>query len=501
LPVLNPAQQPREIPEPTGTMIMVPPEEAGWQRTPTPRMWKMPGGGFYTFGPSEIEQVPQTQPKIPKQLGFLFEMHPYKVAYGGRNSLKSWSFARALVLIASTQKIRVLCTREVQLTIADSVHTVLVIQIRAMGLESFFAIQDNGIVCRRTGSEFRYKGLSDLTAESVKSFEGFDVVWCEEAQKITKRSWQILLPTIFRTPNAEVWVTFNPDMDDDETYVRFVVNPPPGAKVVEMNYRDAIEKGWFTPEQEALRQYDLIHSKDDYENIWEGKVRTAVVGAIYAREISDMISERRYTRMPYDPRLPVDCVLDLGWNDLMAVVMVQKPHPSAVAIINYFEDHQITYAAMLQALKGLGYNFGTWWLPHDATQHHPTSGTNAEKQLKALGCKTRIIPRTGDEPRIRAARMMFPRVLLDPTKRDVDPTRPMRVIGGGFLMERLKRFRRIVPKQTNEPGAPVSDINAHGADAFGGLAEIVDQIRNESDNVVETLPEFRNADPGVGLLG
>lgn len=442
--------------------------------------------------------------KLHRKLQFLMEMCPYKVAYGGRNGLKSWAFARALLTLGLVQDLRILCVREVQESIAKSVHQLLKDQIIALGYSDLYDVTDEAIRCRIRDTQFGFTGLSNMTSDSIKSFEGTDVCWAEEAHKITKRSWQILLPTIFRVPNAEVWISFNPDMDDDDTWERFVVHPPEGAKVVEMNWRDAAECGWFPPEQEKLRQYDMIHSKADYDNIWEGKPRSVVAGAIYTSEITDMVREKRFRPMPRDPRLPVHCVWDLGWNDLMTIVMVQKPTPSSLVIVNYMEDRRITYAEMIQARRELRYVWGDDWLPHDAVQGHPTSGTNAKAQLKSLGCKVKMIPKTGPENRIRAARMMFPRIYIDDTKFDTPTDRPDRVLGGGFLVDRLKRYKRHVPKVkelAGEDTGPVHDINSHGADGFGALAEIADQIRNPADEKIETLPGWRNPDPSMGLLG
>jgi phage terminase large subunit len=156
---------------------------------------------------------------------------------------------------------------------------------------------------------------------------------------------------------------------------------------------------------------------------------------------------------------------------------------------------------MIQAMDGLRYKWGDDWLPHDATQHHPTSGTNARKQLIGLGCRVKDIPKSDPEARIKAARMMFPRVYMDNMKRDTPPDRPDRMLGAGNLMERLKRYKRHVPKNTQEPVGPVHDAASHGSDAWGGLAEIVDQIRNGDEMPKPKVAAFRNSDAGMGMLG
>lgn len=444
------------------------------------------------------------QRAVPKmqlhwKLAFLAEMHSYKIAYGGRASLKSTSFAATLLTLGINQSLRVLCLREVQKSLADSSHQLLKDQIVKLGYESFYTVTDNAIR-GHLGTLFRFSGLSDQTEQSIKGYEGFDCFWFDEAQAIKRRSFQIALPTLFRTKSAEAWVSFNPDMDTDEVWERFVVNTPPGAKIVEMNWRDAAELGWMSAENERLRQYDLVYSKDDYDNIWEGKPRTVVAGAIYAREVVDMMTEHRFRALPYDPRLPVHRIWDLGWNDLMTVIMVQKPHPSALNVINYIEDSHITYAELLATMANLRYAWGTDWMPHDAEHHDPKSGTNARKLLTAHGCKVQIIPKSDPEARIRAARMMWPRVYVDNSKHDTPTDRPDRLLGAAHLVERLKRYKRTVPRNTQEPAGPTHDAASHGSDAWGGMAEIVDRIRNEGDLPPANVLPFHNPDPGMGLL-
>ncbi len=452
--------------------------------------------------------IPVSRLQLPRKLKFLLEMHPYKVAYGGRASLKSTSFAASLLTLGLHQSLRILCLREVQKTLADSSHLLLKDQIAKLGYGSRYDVTDNAIRGGHAETLFRFAGLSDQTSESMRGYEGFDIFWFDEAQAIKRRSFQIALPTLFRTPGAEAWVSFNPSMDTDEVWERFVVNPPPGAVVQEMNWRDAAKVGWMSQENERLRQYDMIYSKNEYENIWEGKPRTVVAGAIYAAEVVEMITEKRYRPIPYDPRLPVHRVWDLGWNDRMVVVMVQKPHPSALNVINYLEESHITYAAMIAAMDRLGYKWGEDWLPHDAAQHDPKSGTNAFKLLEALGCKIGYvqgkpgIPKSDPEARIKAARMMWPRLYMDNSKHDTPTDRPDRLLGAAHLMERLKRYKRIVPRTTGEPSSPEHDIASHGADAFGGLAEIVDRLRNvEEETRAPVVPAFHNVDQSMGLLG
>ena len=439
------------------------------------------------------EPVTIIKPRLPKKLAFLLDMHRYKVVYGGRGGAKSRSFATSLLILGANQRLRILCTREIQRSIKDSVHKLLSDQIETLGLGGFYTVLETEIR-GANGTEIIFAGLAGHTIESIKSYEGIDIAWVEEAQSVSKRSWDILIPTI-RADKSEIWVSFNPNMDTDNTWVRFVESPPPGAIVAKMNWSD---NPWFPSVLEAERLHMQRTAPDDYENVWEGKPRTVVAGAIYAREMTEAIESQRIRGVPYDPRLPVHTIWDLGWNDAMSIIMVQKPVPTVLNVINYIEDSFRTYAEFVADLNALGYVWGADWLPHDAENSNPQTGTNAKQTLRGLGRKVKIIPRSDPEARIRAARMLFPRAYIDNTERK----RPTGYLGGARLIECLKRYRRAVPTSTGEPAGPVHDEYSHAADAYGGLAEIVDQIRNESDvKPPPVVQKYRTTVRGAGWLG
>lgn len=407
----------------------------------------------------------------------------------------SHSFARALLTLGAAQRLRILCAREIQRSIADSVHTLLKDCIEQLGLQGFYTVTETEIV-GANGTRFFYSGLAQHTVNTIKSFEGIDIVWVEEGQTVSERSWKILIPTI-RVANSEIWVTFNPDLESDATYQRFVKNTPPGAVVVQMNYYD---NPWFPEVLEKERAYCETHQPDDYPNIWLGQCRHTVVGAIYAKEVSEMRRDGRYRAVPYDPRYPVHTVWDLGWNDAMSIIMVQKPIPTIANIVNYWEDRFRTYAEAVDQLDRLGYRWGEDWLPHDGANANPQTGKSTLQILRGLGRKkVKIIGRGDVEDGIRKARMMFPRVYLDDSVRQ--PFADTGYLGGARLMECLGRYRRNVPKTTDEPATPVHDQFSHAADAFRGLSLIVDKIANDVAPSAPRLPGHRASDPGLGMLG
>lgn len=195
----------------------------------------------------------------------------YKIAYGGRGSSKSWAFARLLLLrvVRSPAALRVLCARELQISIRDSVHRLLSDQIGHMGIGYYFDVGESYIRCSN-GSEFLFKGLRHNAGE-IKSMENISICWVEEAQAVSEDSWTLLIPTI-RAPGSEIWVTFNPDQETDPTYRRFVLSPPPGAIVRKVNWHD---NPWFPPELEAERRHMLETDLDAYNWVWEGECRKA----------------------------------------------------------------------------------------------------------------------------------------------------------------------------------------------------------------------------------
>lgn len=198
----------------------------------------------------------------------LFSPSRYKVFYGGRGGAKSWAFARALLLMAAARPLRILCAREFQVSIADSVHRLLSDQIEAMGLQDKFTVQQNSITSC-CSSLFLFKGIRKNIRE-IKSLEGIDVCWVEEAESVSKESWEILIPTI-RKQDSEIWVGFNPGTADDDTYKRFVLAPPEGALVRKVGWQD---NPWFPATLRAEMEYCRRKDADAFAHIWGGEPLT-----------------------------------------------------------------------------------------------------------------------------------------------------------------------------------------------------------------------------------
>jgi phage terminase large subunit len=399
--------------------------------------------------------------EFPEKLRFLFAPKRIKCAYGGRGSGKSWGFARALLILGAQKPLRILCAREVQKSIKQSVHTLLADQIQALQLGQFYGVTEAEIR-GANGTTFSFSGLAQHTVESIKSFEGVDICWVEEAQTVSKKSWDILTPTI-RKPSSEIWVSFNPDLDTDETYRRFVLDPPPFCETVKINWSD---NKWFPAELEQERDHCQRASPADYANIWEGECKAAVEGAIYAKEVAESQEKGRVCRVPYDPLLKVHPVFDLGWNDSMSIALCQRVR-SEMRIIEYIEDDHQTLDHYSARLKNMNLNWGTLYLPHDGNTKDFKTGKSAREIMTKLGWSVSIVPNLPIESGIKAARMMFGQTYFDKDK-------TVR------LMDCLKRYRRAINTQTNEPGAPLHDEYSHGADCFRYVSLAAESMSNES---------------------
>ena len=416
--------------------------------------------------------------QFPEAMAFLWEPSRFKFLKGGRGSGKSWGVARALLLMGADHFERVLCTREVQKSIKQSVHQLLKDQIEALGLSHFYQVLENEIR-GKNGTQFFFSGLSDQTVDSIKSFEGCTKVWIEEGQTTSARSWNILTPTI-RAEGSEIWCTYNPELESDETHRRAVISPAPGTLTVEMNWT---ENPWFPQVLEDERKHAQATMKpEDYGHIWEGRCKPAVEGAIYFDEVAQAEQQGRFREFPADALLKTHAVWDLGWNDSMSIILVQRSGAGELRVIDYIEDTHRTLSSYATDLKAMPLNWGSDWLPHDGFAKEFRTGKSAEEILLAMGRKVTpkdATPIMDVEGGIKAARQVFPRVYINTGSE-----------GCKRLIECLKRYRRNVSQKTGEAGAPLHDEFSHGADAWRYMSLCADHLSNDEWGGVLKYPSM-----------
>jgi len=389
---------------------------------------------------------------LPEKLEMLFRPMRYKVAYGGRGGGKSHSFAIALLTLAAQKPIRILCTREIQKSIKQSVHALLSDQIKALSLGANYQILETEI--RGTnGTEFAFSGLAHHTVESIKSIEGVDICWVEEAQTVSKKSWDILIPTI-RKAGSEIWVTFNPATRYDDTYRRFCISPPTESIVREINWIDNL---WFPPELEKERLDMLKNDPIAYENVWNGKVKSVADGAIWASELQLIESGGRRTGIPYDPVMPVHTVWDLGVSDSTTIWFYQSVGRE-IRIIDYYEATGEGLPHYANVLTARGYVYGKHYAPHDIQVRELGSGRSRIETARQLGINFQTVPNIPIEDGIHAVRMLLPRCWFDRLKTE-----------RGW--ECITNYKREFNDKMGEfKPLPKHDWASHASDAFRYLA-------------------------------
>ena len=406
--------------------------------------------------------------EFPKKLEFLFKPARYKCCWGGRGGAKSWGIARALLILGARSPMRILCAREYQTSIKDSVHKLLCDQIEALGLLSFYEITQASIR-GKNGTEFAFAGLKN-NISNIKSFEGVDVCWVEEAQTVSRMSWNVLIPTI-RKDKSEIWVSFNPELETDETYQRFVLHPPPDCQSIKVNWSD---NPWFPEvlrlEKDALRERDM----SAYNTVWEGICRQTVDGAIFANEMQMAELEGRICRVAYDPSKPVHAIFDLGWSDATAIWFLQFVGMET-RLIRYMEDNQKTISYYLSQMQTHGYVYDTLWLPHDAENKTlAANGKSIEEIVRGAGYKVKIIPKVPIPDSINAARTIFPNCWFDREN-----------AADGISC--LRHYRYDVDEDGRFSKMPLHDGYSHGADAFRYIGLMVNEPRRAQKRRPEML--------------
>lgn len=400
----------------------------------------------------------QIKLQIPEKFeGFFVKPARYRVAYGGRGSTKSWTFSQMLIIKSMERKRRILCARELQKSIKDSSHKLLIDTIERMGVQREFEIGEAFIRHKATGSDFIFKGLKH-NADEIKSTEGIDICWVEEAHRISAKSMGLLIPTI-RKDDSEIWFSFNPEDEDDEVYQRFVINTPPArSMILHINWDD---NPWFSKELEEERAYDRENKPKEYKHIWEGKIKAALEGAYYAEELAKIRENNQITSVPYDPGHEVHTWWDIGISDYTSIWFVQYIGRE-VRIIDFYEMNGKGTDFYVKMLKEKDYNYGIHNLPHDANyQQFTLDGRSIYDQFGEMykGAEFKAHKRTHNvNADIHASRTFIPRCVFD--KESCEDG-----------LKALKSYHKKWNEDKNKfEDNPYHDWSSHAADAFRYLA-------------------------------
>jgi phage terminase large subunit len=392
--------------------------------------------------------------EFPEKLEGLFEPHRFKVLYGGRGGAKSWNVARALLVLGAKHTLRILCARELQNSMRESVHQLLRDQLALLGLTHRYIVTETEIR-GLNGTLIIFAGLRHNVL-SIKSKEGIDIVWVEEAETVSAHSWNTLIPTI-RKEGSEIWLTFNPSLATAETYKRFVLDPPPNAWVCKVSWRD---NPWFPAVLDEERRNLKARDPDAYLTVWEGHPLVALDGAVYANEVRAATSEGRITSVPYAREHPVLAFWDLGRRDLTAIWFVQIVG-FQIRVLDYLEDRGKVLAHYVKLVREKPYAIAEHWLPHDGDHELLGAQRTIAEQLRDAKFEVKRVPHYGPgavQEGINAARTLFARCWFD----------EVRTAPG---VERLRSYRyKVDPDTRGYSKEPLHDDNSNGADAFRYIA-------------------------------
>lgn len=395
--------------------------------------------------------------------------------HGGRGGGKSWEIADYLLIEGAQRKHRILCCREIQKSIKQSVHKLLSDRIVALGLESFYQILDTEIR-GDNGTEFSFSGLQNHTVDSVKSFEGATITWIEEAQTVSAYSLKILIPTVVRTPNCMIIMSMNPKLPSDAVYADYVAVDRDDTVVVQINYTD----NKHCPEDliklaEQMRDTDY----DEYEHIYLGKPKEIADGAIYKAEFEQIKRENRICKVPHDQNLQVFTSWDLGILDPTAIWFFQI-FGKEVRVIDYYEANNEPLAHYARILddkqREFGYNYSKHFAPHDIAARDLSSGVSREQTMANLGYRMTKGARLGVEDRIEATRQMLRNCWFDAEKCK-------------HGVRALQNYRREFNDKLDQfKATPVHDWASHGSDAFGEGALNINKMCEVVKPKIQVIP-------------
>jgi len=388
----------------------------------------------------------------------LLEPSRYKAAWGGRGSGKSHFYAEHMIERALSQPgFRGLCGREVQKSLKESAKRLLEDKLAQFGLgeaQGFKVFRE--VIETPGGGSIMFIGLQDHTAESIKSFEGVDVFWGEEAQSLSAQSMKLLRPTI-RKDDSEIWFSWNPRRKNDPVDALFRGGAAPtDSTVIRANWSD---NPWFPAVLEQERRDCLSNNADQYAHIWEGDYAGVMSGAYYAKHLAEAKAQGRIGRLAIDPLMPIKAFWDIGFSDACSIWIAQFVGRE-IRVLDYYEAVQQPLASHLNWLRSNGYSAATCVLPHDGERHDAATGIRFEDHIRAAGFKAETVPNQGKGAamkRIEATRRLFPSIWFnaDKCQGGIDAL--------GWYHERQDETRNIGL-------GPNHDWASHGADAFGLMA-------------------------------
>tara|TARA_Y100000310_G_scaffold345726_1_gene468887 strand:- start:7965 stop:9242 length:1278 start_codon:yes stop_codon:yes gene_type:complete len=389
----------------------------------------------------------------------LLQPSRYKGAFGGRGSGKSHFFADEIVEQAVRQPgLRVVCIREIQKTLKQSAKKLIEDKIIRHGLSSEFKVLTDCIETPGNGIII-FQGMQDHTADSIKSLEGFDIAWVEEAQTLSETSLKLLRPTI-RKEGSEIWFSWNPRRKSDPVDKLLRQGKiPTSSIVVSANWED---NPWFPNVLEQERLDCLDAEPDEYDHIWDGGYEVVTKGAYFAKRIKEARKENRIGRVNPDPLMTYQLFADIGGTGAKAdnfVFWVAQFIGIEIRVVDHYEVQGQDVAYHLNWMREQGYTPSNTkiWLPHDGSTNDRVNNVSYESAFCRAAYKVEVVPNQGTgaaKKRIDEVRRLFPSIYIN------ENTCSAGLIALGAYHEKWDDKRDVGL-------GPEHDWSSHSADAFG----------------------------------
>lgn len=406
-----------------------------------------------------LDQITRTKIQTAEVFLPLLEPARYKGAHGGRGSGKSHFFAEMLVDDHyRIPGLRSVCIREVQKSLKDSAKRLIEDKIEALGLLHSFDVQNDKIKTRG-GGVILFQGMQDHTSETIKSLEGFNRAWIEEAQTLSEYSLTLLRPTI-RAEGSEIWASWNPRRKSDAIDNFLRAKKPDGAIVVQANWRD---NPWFPAVLKGERAIDLKEYPERCDHIWEGDYAKAFAGAYYAAPLAKAKAEHRIGHVSADPLLTLRAYIDIGGSGARAdafTIWIVQFVGQEIRVLDYYEAVGQVLATHVNWLRNNGYGKALIVLPHDGVNENNITGKRYEDHLREAEFEVEVVENQGKGAaamRIEAARRIFGKCWFNETTTEAGRD------ALGYYHERKDETRNIGL-------GPEHDWSSHAADAFGLMA-------------------------------
>lgn len=393
--------------------------------------------------------------RLPAYAGRLWEPARHYALHGGRGGGKSHTIAKHLLITGAERTQRIGCGREYQRNIAESVKQLLDDQIAELGLSDRYESTDREIRGLRNDTIITFLGVW-RNPQGVKSMEGYDAFWGEEANRFSGQSVRVLVPTLRKEGSRFFW-SWNPEYEHDpiDKMFRGGAGPPPQSAVIRVDWRD---NPWFPVVLREQMEFDYASDPDQADHVWGGGYIKAIEGAYFAAQLRSAREQARVTVLAADPNYQIRAYWDLGRNDATAIWIAQFLGDQ-INVIDYCEGVGQAPGYYFSWLRGNGYDGCLCVLPHDGASIHPDNPVSMsyEMQARQAGFQVRVVRNQGPGAamqRVDAARRLFPRIHFDE-----DRTRPgLRALG--YYHEKRHEDR-------NVGLGPEHDWSSHGADAFG----------------------------------